>query len=266
MSTPQHPEVALVSGATGGVGGAVSARLARDGAHVVMLGRDQARLDAARERLAAGLAPEAAERLSTRRLDINDTADTDAGVAAVLAERGRIDILVHAAGDGPVGPLAQATDAAWEATVNGKLLGAMRLTRAVAPGMAARGAGRIVFVNGVFRLEPSPLLVVNAVVNAGLGGLAKAVSKDLGPKGIRVNTVDPGATDTGLWTEILDDMGALLDLPPDDLQKEVLAGVPLGRLVDPAEVAAAVAYLVSAEAAMVNGAFLTVDGGARASG
>jgi NAD(P)-dependent dehydrogenase (short-subunit alcohol dehydrogenase family) len=266
MTTPETTEIALVSGATGGVGGAVSARLARDGAHVVMLGRDQARLDAARERLAADLAPEAAERLAVLRLDINDSADVDAGVAAVLAEHGRIDVLVNSAGDGPVGPLADATDAAWEATINGKLLGAMRLTRAVAPGMAARGAGRIVFVNGVFRLEPSPLLVVNAVVNAGLGGLAKAVSKDLGPKGIRVNTVDPGATDTALWAEILDDMGALLGASPDDVQKEVLAGVPLGRLVDPAEVAAAVAFLVSPEAAMVNGAFLTVDGGARVTG
>ncbi|MDN3239487.1 SDR family NAD(P)-dependent oxidoreductase [Glycomyces tritici] len=274
MSAQQHAEttaqdtaldIALVSGATGGMGGAIAARLAADGALVVMLGRDADRLDAARERLADALAPEAAERLHSLVLDINDTASVEAGVASVVAEHGRVDILVNAAGDGPVAPLDQAGDDMWAATLGGKLLGAMRLTRAVAAPMTERGSGRIVFVNGVFRSEPDPMFVVNSVANAGLGGLAKAISKDLGRKGIRVNTVDPGATDTPLWSDIVADLGAKLGVDPSDLNKQIQGGVPLGRLVDPEEIAAAVAFLVSPGAAMVNGAFITVDGGARAS-
>jgi 3-oxoacyl-[acyl-carrier protein] reductase len=249
-----NQDIAVVSGATGGMGSAIAARLAADGATVVMLGRDAGRLAAARERLGG-------DRLETLVLDIGDSAAVDAGIAEILARHGRIDIVVHAAGDGPVAPIAEATDEQWHSTVNGKVLGAVRLVRAVAPGMAARGNGRIVLVNGIFRKEPDPLFVINSVVNAGVGALAKAVSRDLGRQGVRVNIVDPGATDTPLWGRILEDLAARFGTTAEQLGKDIAAGNPSGRLNTPAEIADAVAFLVSPAAARINGASITVDGG-----
>lgn len=252
--TTSDQDIAVVSGATGGMGSAIAARLAADGATVIMLGRDAGRLAAARERIGG-------DRLETLVLDIGDSASVDAGIAEILERHGRIDVLVHAAGDGPVAPVTEATDAQWQSTVNGKVLGAVRLVRAVAPGMAERGGGRIVLVNGIFRKEPNPLFVINSVVNAGVGAFAKAVSRDLAPKGIRVNTVDPGATDTPLWGRILDDLAARFGSTAEQVGKDVAAANPSGRLNRPEEIADAVAFLVSPAAARINGASITVDGG-----
>jgi 3-oxoacyl-[acyl-carrier protein] reductase len=107
---------------------------------------------------------------------------------------------VHAAGDGPVAPLLETTEAMWAETLGGKLMGTIRLTRAVAAEMVSRRSGRVVIVNGVFCQEPDPNFPINSTVNCGLAGFAKAISRDLGRQGVRVNVVKPGATTTPLST------------------------------------------------------------------
>src|SRR4051812_37886440 len=121
-------QIAMVSGATGGIGGAVVEMLAGRGATVIMLGRNDGRLSAARERIESTL--DAPTKLHTLELDINDVDSVDRGVATVLREFGQIDVLVNAAGDGPVAPLLEADEALWSQTVNGKMLGTIRMTRA----------------------------------------------------------------------------------------------------------------------------------------
>ncbi|MEU9210270.1 SDR family oxidoreductase [Streptomyces sp. NPDC048415] len=254
--------VIAVSGATGGMGTAVVEELARSDATVALLGRDAARLERTRQLIDARTG--GAGRLVTYETDINDAAAVDATVAGLVAELGRVDALVHTAGDGPLAPLAETTDEMWQATFNGKLMGAVRLTRAVAGPMAEAGGGSVVLVSGVFRKDPDPLFPVNSAVNAALATFAKAVSKDLGRSGIRVNVVDPGAVRTPLWDEIAKTLGDRTGATADEVTASVAAGTPLGTLAEPQDVARLVAFLLSPAARHIAGAAITLDGGASA--
>lgn len=250
--------LALVSGATGGIGRAICARLLADGLRVVMLGRDEAKLGRARDALAGA---ESAQRLFMQVIDIGDPASVTQAVAQMVARFGGLTDLVHAAGDGPVAALLETTDGLWHDTVNGKMLGTIRLTRAVAADMVLRRAGRIVIVNGVFSAEPDPLFPINSTVNCGLAGFAKAISRDLGRQGIRVNVVSPGVTVTPLWDDTARVLAARFGISPAAVNDQIQERTPLGRLASPADVAGAVAFMLSPQAGFINGATINVDGG-----
>jgi NAD(P)-dependent dehydrogenase (short-subunit alcohol dehydrogenase family) len=254
--------VIVVSGATGGMGSAVVEELARSDATVVLLGRDAGRLERTRTEIDARTG--GAGRLVPYETDINSAASVDGTVAALVAELGRVDGLVHTAGDGPLAPLEEATDAMWQATFNGKLMGAVRLTRALAGPLAEGDGGSVVLVSGVFRKDPDPLFPVNSAVNAALAAFAKAVSKDLGRKGVRVNVLDPGAVRTPLWDEIAKAIGDRTGATAEEVSAQVAAGTPLGTLAEPADVARLTAFLLSPAARHITGAALTLDGGASA--
>ncbi|MEU6219497.1 SDR family oxidoreductase [Streptomyces sp. NPDC047022] len=262
MDSTAPAPVIVVSGATGGMGSAVAEELARSGATVVLLGRDAARL----ERTRAGIDGRTGGvgRLVAYETDINSTASVDATVAAVVAGHGRVDGLVHAAGDGPLAPLDETTDDMWQTTFDGKLMGAVRLTRALTGPMTEAGGGSVVLVSGVFRKDPDPLFPVNSAVNAALAAFAKAVSKDLGRRGIRVNVLDPGAVRTPLWDEIAQAIGDRTGATADEVTAQVAAQTPLGTIADPADVARLAAFLLSPAALHVAGAAITLDGGASA--
>jgi len=258
-----HKSVVVVSGATGGMGQVISGTLAGNGATVVMLGRDLQRLDTARREI-IGRA-ERAGTLDTVAADVNDAASVDAAIAGILTVHGRIDALVHTAGDSPVRSILTATDDEWQASLNSKLLGAVRLMRAVGRSMTERGTGSIVLIGGVFRVEPSPLFPIASALNAAVGALAKAVSKDFGSYGVRVNVVDPGATDTGRWGRYCDEIAAAAGGRAADINRGIVDAIPLRRLASPQDVADLVAFLISGKAAYLNGGAFVVDGGATAS-
>lgn len=256
--------VAIVSGATGGMGGAICAALLADGLQVVMLGRDEAKLERARVALIQQGRQSMADRLSTQIVNIGDSDSVTKSIEQIMTRFGRVTDLVHAAGDGPVAPLLETTERMWEDTVTGKLLGTVRLTRAVAAEMVRQGSGCVVVVNGVFSEEPDPLFPINSTVNCGLAGFAKAISRDLGHHSIRVNVVNPGATITPLWNDICRSLASRFGVSATDINQSVQEKIPLGRLADAADIANAVAFLLSPRAAHINGATLNVDGGATA--
>ncbi|MCU1612676.1 MAG: AerF [Frankiales bacterium] len=253
-------QLAVVSGATGGIGRAVVAALAHRGIKVVMLGRDIERLRTTRDDLYRQLPPDAS--LHIREVDINDTASVNPVIAEVIRSLGPVQILVHAAGDGPPAPVLETSLEAWRTTIEVKLLGAVRLLQAVGPAMTQAKSGSVILVNGAFRVQPDPMFPINSAVNAALGALAKATSQDLGRSGVRVNLVDPGVTNTALWWQTVEELEARTGTSGDTITKAVLDTIPLGVIPEPRDIAEAVAFLAGPAARLINGAVITVDGGA----
>lgn len=234
-------KVALVTGGSRGIGAAVSRELAGAGARVAVNYRSGA--DAA-EALAAELGAIAV------RADVASAAEASALVERVEAELGPIDALVANAGVTRDTLIVRMTDEEWDEVLDTNLRGVFNVCRAVARGMLKRRSGAIVTMTSVVGLHGNPGQTNYAASKAGIVGLSKALAKELGSRGVRVNSIAPGYIATELTSEL-----------PEELRQTILEATPLGRLGDPADVAGAVRFLCSDEARFVTGAVLQVDGG-----
>jgi 3-oxoacyl-[acyl-carrier protein] reductase len=234
-------KVALVTGGARGIGAAVSRELARAGARVCVNYRSDA---AAAEALAAEIGGAALAA------DVADPGQVAALVERAETELGPLDVLVANAGITRDTLIARMSDEEWNDVMDTNLRGVFNCCRAVARGMLRRRSGSIVTMTSVVGLHGNPGQTNYAASKAGIVGFTKALAKELGSRGVRVNAVAPGYITTGL-TEVL----------PDQLKELILANTPLGRLGDPEDVAGAVRFLCSDEARFVTGAVLQVDGG-----
>jgi 3-oxoacyl-[acyl-carrier protein] reductase len=229
---------ALVTGASGGIGGAIARGLHAHGCHVVLAGRRQAAL----EELASALG----ERCAVQTGDIADAAAADALVAAAEP----VDILVNNAGITRDMLALRLKDADWQAVLDTNLTAAFRLARAALKGMLKRRYGRIVNITSIVGVTGNPGQANYAAAKAGLIGMSKALAQEVAARGVTVNCVAPGFIDTAM-TQAL-----------DDRQREaLLARIPAGRLGTGEDVAASVVYLASVEAGYVTGQTLHVNGG-----
>jgi 3-oxoacyl-[acyl-carrier protein] reductase len=247
---------ALIGGGATGIGYAIAERLAP--AHrVVITGRHAAPLEAAAERLRERTGAEVGTLVS----DVAAPGAAAATMDAVTARYGPPDVLVLNAGGPPPGRILDVTDDAWRAGTELLLLGPLRLARLALPGMASRGFGRLVFVTSTAVRQPQPDLAISVVLRAGVTAAAKLLSREYATDGVTVNCVAPGATDTQRRRDILAARAARTGRPFAELDAQDMREVPAGRPGAPDEVAAAVAFLASAEAGYINGTVLTVDGG-----
>jgi 3-oxoacyl-[acyl-carrier protein] reductase len=246
---------ALIGGGATGIGFAVAARLAPSH-QVVITGRRAEPL----EKAAAAIAERTGKTVGTLVSDIAGP-DAPAVLEAVTASYGPPDVLVLNAGGPPPGRILDVSDDAWLAGTELLLLGPLRLARAALPGLADRGFGRLVFVTSTAVRQPQPDLAVSVVLRSAVTAAAKLLSREYADRGVTVNCVAPGPTDTQRRRDILTARAQRAGRPVAELDAEDTATVPAGRPGEPDEVAAAVAFLASADAGYVNGTVLTVDGG-----
>jgi NAD(P)-dependent dehydrogenase (short-subunit alcohol dehydrogenase family) len=246
--------VAVVTGASKGIGLAVVRALLDEGATVVGGARRSS--------------PELDELAATGGVEIvlGDLGTPEAPARLVAAAGDRVDVLVNNVGavTPRTGGFLEVTDEQWLASMDLDLMSAVRATRAALPVMLAAGRGAIVNVASVNALLPDPLVVDYGAAKAALWNLAKSLSKEFGPRGIRVNSVLPGPVATDLW---LGERGVAATLSAggaataDEVARAAVAGTATGRFTTPAEVADLVVLLASPRTANVTGAALTVDGG-----
>ena len=247
---------ALVCGASEGIGRAAATELAQLGASVTLLAR--------RADVLGGIAAVLPRTQGQAHgCLIADVADTDAlrDAVAALAARTPVHILINNTGGPPGGPAHSASIDAYLDAFRKHLVANQTLVQALLPGMRAARWGRIVNVISTSVYEPIPNLGVSNTIRGAVASWAKTLATELGPQGITVNNVLPGYTRTQRLQQILAERAAATGKPEAAIAEAMLATVPAARFAEPAEVAAAIAFLASPAAAYVNGINLPVDGG-----
>ncbi len=237
--TTQTPHIALVTGATRGIGAAIAARLQADGLTVIGTATSE-----------DGAAKISATGIIGKVLNVTDDAACDVLMDEIVKTYGGLHVLVNNAGITRDMLAMRLKDDDWDAVINTNLRSVFRLARAAIKPMMKQRLGRIISITSVVGASGNPGQANYAAAKAGVAGMTRALARELGSRNITVNCVAPGFIQT--------DMTAGLG---DEQQKALLAQIPLGHLGKPEDIAAAVSYLASREAAYVTGQELHVNGG-----
>ena len=237
-------QVALVTGASRGIGAAIALELAKRGLKVI----------------GTATTPEGAEKLNHNNadadddgdgvLDVNDAAAVEATIDAILKQHGALHVLVNNAGITRDTLAMRMKDEDWDAVLDTNLKAVFRMSRAVMRTMMKQRYGRIISITSVVGASGNPGQANYAAAKAGVAGMTRALARELGSRNITVNCVAPGFIETDMTGKLADEQ-----------QKALLSQIPLGHLGKPADIAHAVAYLASPQAAYVTGQELHVNGG-----
>lgn len=241
----------IVTGGGGGIGGAVCAAFAAEGAKVAVLDRAPEAANATADRLrdAGGSALAVA-------CDITERSDVDAAVGRVIDELGPVDVLVNNAGWDLFVPFLETEPDDWSRLIDINLVGALHMHHAVLPGMVERGGGRVVNVASDAARVGSSGEAVYAACKAGVVALTKTLAREHSRHGITFNVVCPGPTDTALLTTVTETASN-----PEKLREAFRRAIPMGRLGQPGDLPGAILFFAGDEAAFITGQVLSVSGG-----
>lgn len=239
-------KVALVTGASRGIGRAISERLAAEGAKVVVnyrVSREEA------EEVVTSIRDKGGEATAIQG-DVSDFQQAHELVRAAIDTYGRIDILVNNAGTTRDTLLMLMKESQWDLVIDTNLKSVFNCCKAVARGMVRQRKGRIINITSVAGIAGNPGQTNYAASKAGVIGFTKSLAKELGTRNITVNAIAPGFVPTALTNDL-----------PEDLKQAAIEHTPLGRFAEPEEIAAAVAFFAADEASYITGQVLSVDGG-----
>jgi len=239
-------QVALVTGAGRGIGHAIAVRLSSEGARVACVSRTEVNA----QRTADELNTARAESAKAYAVDVAEHAAVEKAGTQILEDFGRIDILVNNAGVTRDGLAMRMSVDDWDGVINTNLRGAFSFTQAVMRAMIKQRSGRIINISSVIGLMGNAGQTNYAASKAGLIGLTKSLARELASRGITVNAIAPGYISTDMTNALT-----------EEIQKSIQDKIPLKRVGTPEEIAAAVAFLASPEAAYITGQTLCVDGG-----
>lgn len=250
-------KVAMVAGASRGLGFAVARALAREGAKVSLSSRSPEAASAAAYKISG----ETGAEILAVAADVR-SADALANWHQETVDRfGGLDLLYTNSGGPPPGPVLKFDDAAWQGAFELLLLSAVRMIRLAVPSMTARGGGAILLATSSAVKEPIGNLALSTVMRTSVSALSKTLANELAPHKIRVNQLIPGRIDTDRVREIDADNAQRSGITVPEQQRRIFTAIPMARYGDPEEFAAAAAFLLSDAAGYITGASLQVDGG-----
>lgn len=250
-------KTAIITGASEGIGRAIAENLAKNGAKILLISRDEKKL----LKLKSYLKKKYSSKVEILAGDVKDTTLSKKIVDNTKFFFGNCDILINNAGGPPPGSFLDHSEEIWNEYFNQNLLSIIRLTKLVVPQMKKNKWGRIINVTSSLAKEPTPNMVLSATMRAGVSAFTKSISIELASKGITVNTVCPGGVLTNRLINLVKISAKSSNKPYKQLLKESESQIPIGRFASPEEFANTVTFLASEEGCYITGVSLMVDGG-----
>ncbi len=257
MQTGLKNRVALVAGASQGLGRATALALAAEGTHLALCARNEQAL----AQLATQVREHFGVEVHTENLDVRDSGGITEFVKDAARIFDRIDVCVTNAGGPPAKPFLETTDAEWDDAFQLNLRSAASFARAVIPVMQRNKWGRIIMISSITVKQPQPQLILSNAIRTGVSGLVRSLANEFGKDGILVNNVGPGYTATDRLRELSANRAAASGQSIADCEREWIEQIPVGRLGKPEEVADAIVWLASERASFITGQTILVDGG-----
>ncbi len=252
-------KTAIVTGGSAGIGLATAKALYSEGVNVAIASRNPERLERAVNDIQS--LPTSGAKVISISADLTKAEDIENVVSTTLGTFGKIDILINNAGSARAGSFLELSDQAFLDAWNLKLLGYIRLVRAVVPHLKNQNDGRIINIIGGAGRTPRPNFLPGGTTNAALLNFTRGISKELAENNIRINAISPGLTDTERAKTLAEQNSQNLGISIEEYRAQSLKNIPLGKIVKPEEIAALVLFLVSDLASSITGSEFLVDGG-----
>ena len=251
-------KVAIVTGGSMGIGKATALALAREGVNVAICARGLETL----KQTAQEIRDATGARVVPVRADMTSPEDIKMLVFATVQELGEVDILVNNAVNSTTGRASELPDSVWLNHINTKVMGYIRCAREVIPSMRRQGGGRIINIAGMGARNASATNPGSGVTNSGVAAFTKDLADDVAADGILVNCIHPGSTRTQRQMGLIEERAAREGIAPEEILRQTEATIPIGRMIEPEDIADLVVFLASNRATAITGQTIGVDGGA----